>query len=129
MAHDVYLSYDEYKELGGTLPQSEFPLLEFKARKRIDYLTDSRVQNMAAVPMAVKMCMLSIMEVDSIAGAEAQAKKPVVTSFNTDGYSESYGKAMSVKDAASSMDDTIRTGLYGELDDYGVPLLYRGVNG
>lgn len=128
MAHDVYLTYDEYKSLGGSAPATDFALLEFKARKRIDYLTASRVQNMAQVPQAVKMCMLSIITVDSAAGAEAQATKPVVTSFNTDGYSESYGKAMSVQDASASITRIIKTGLYGETDDNGVPLLYRGVD-
>ena len=128
MAHDVYLTYDEYKSLGGSAPAADFTLLEFKARKRIDYLTASRVQNMAQVPQAVKMCMLSIITVDSAAGAEAQATKPIVTSFNTDGYSESYGKAMSVQDASASTARIIKTGLYGETDDNGVPLLYRGVD-
>lgn len=128
MAHDVYLTYDEYKSLGGSAPATDFALLEFKARKRIDYLTASRVQNMAQVPQAVKMCMLSIITVDSAAGAEAQATKPVVTSFNTDGYSESYGKAMNVQDASASIARIIKTGLSGETDDNGVPLLYRGVD-
>lgn len=128
MAHDVYLTYDEYKALGGSAPETDFALLEFKARKRIDYLTASRVQNMAQVPKAVKMCMLSIITVDSAAGAEAQATKPVVTSFNTDGYSESYGKAMSAQDASASINRLIKAGLYGENDDNGVPLLYRGVD-
>lgn len=127
MAYDKYLTYDEYVGLGGTLPASAFTLLEFKARKRIDYLTASRVQNMAQVPIAVKLCMLSIMELDSAAGAEAQAKNPVVTSFNTDGYSESYGKAMGVEDVEKSITGVIKTGLFGELDDHGTPLLYRGV--
>lgn len=127
MAHKTYLTYDEYVNLGGALPASAFTLLEFKARKRIDYLTASRVQDMAVVPDAVKLCMLSIMELDSAAGAEAQAKNPVVTSFNTDGYSESYGKAMGVEDVEKSIIGVIKTGLYGELDDHGTPLLYRGV--
>ena len=129
MAHAVYLTYEEYTTLGGTLPKSEFTVMEFKARNRIDSLTASRVQNMTEVPQSVKLCMLSIITVDSTAGAEAQATKPVVTSFNTDGYSESYGKAMSVQDASANIVDIIRTGLYGETDDDGVPLLYRGVYG
>ncbi len=127
MAHDKYLTYDEYVDFGGTLPASAFTLLEFKARKRIDYLTASRVQNMVKVPNAVKLCMLSVMELDSAAGAEAQAKNPVVTSFNTDGYSESYGKTLGVEDVEKSITTIIKTNLYGEHDDCGVPLLYRGV--
>jgi hypothetical protein len=129
MPNTQYLTYDEYQNRGGTLPQNAFVLLEFKCRKRIDCLTDSRVQNMTEVPESVKLCMLSLMNLEKEVGAEAQAAKPVVTSFSTDGYSESYGNAMSTEDAEKSMYSIIRTMLYGELDDNGVPLLYRGVYG
>ncbi len=129
MAHAEYLTFVEYTSRGGTLPQTAFIPLEFKARKRIDYLTDSRVQNMIAVPEAVKMCVMSLITVDSAVGIEAQVTNPVVTSFNTDGYSESYGKALGAADAVKGMDAVIRNFLYGETDDDGTPLLYRGVNG
>jgi hypothetical protein len=128
MAHAHYLTYDEYKEMGGAVPQTEFIQLEFKARKRIDYLTDSRVKDMANIPEAVKMCMMSLITVEAAVGVEAQVLNPVVTSYNTDGYSESYGKAMGAEDAAVSMNATIRTLLYGETNDEGIPLLYRGVD-
>ena len=113
----MYLTYDEYKSYGGTLSETDFPVLEFKCRKRIDRLTDCRVQNMASVPESVKLCI------------EAQAENPVVTSYNTDGYSESYGKALGASEASQEMNKTVLSMLYGELDDNGVPLLYRGVTG
>lgn len=128
MAHAHYLTYDEYKEMGGAVPQTEFIQLEFKARKRIDYLTDSRVKDMVNIPEAVKMCMMSLITVEAAVGVEAQVLNPVVTSYNTDGYSESYGKAMGAEDAAVSMNVTVRTLLYGETNDEGIPLLYRGVD-
>ena len=128
MAHANYLTYAEYEAYGGTLPLAAFTLSEFRARKRIDYMTDSRVQGMESVPEAVKLCIMSLITVDSAAGVEAQVENPVVTSFNTDGYSESYGKAMGAEDAEESMKSVIRTYLYGETDDNGVPLLYRGVS-
>lgn len=127
MPKGVYLSYNEYVDRGGDLPQSSFSLLEFQARKRIDYLTDSRVQAMAAVPEAVKLCIMALIPVDNKVGASAQASNPVVTSFSTDGYSESYGKAMGASDADSVMAGMVKTYLYGEVDDNGVELLYRGV--
>lgn len=123
----TYLTYEEYVELGGTMSETDFTLAEFKARKRIDYLTDSRVAAMASVPEAVKLCIMAIMNIEAKAGAEAQVTNPVVTSFNTDGYSESYGKAMSADDAEKSMNALIKTYLSGEVDDYGIPLLYRGL--
>lgn len=123
----TYLSYNEYKGYGGTASNTEFASLEFRARKRIDRLTASRVQSMREVPEAVKLCMMSLIGIDSKAGVEVQANNPVVTSFNTDGYSETYGKALGVEDADKAMSASIRSMLYGETDDNGVPLLYRGV--
>ena len=109
----VYLTYAEYKDYGGTASSTDFTVLEFRARKRIDRLTASRVQNMGAVPEAVKLCMVSLIEIDRKAGAEAQVNTPVVTSFNTDGYSETYGKALSAEDADKAMYASIRSMLYG----------------
>ena len=123
----TYLTYNEYKEYGGTASEQDFAMLEFRARKRIDRLTASRVQRMAKVPEAVKLCMMSLIGIDSKAGAEAQVDKPVVTSFNTDGYSETYGKALSVADADAAMSASIRSMLWDETDDNDVPLLYRGI--
>lgn len=128
MAHAQYLTYAEYHSYGGTTSETAFPMLEFRARKRIDRLTASRVQNMVTVPEAVKLCMMSLIGIDSKAGAEAQVDNPVVTSFNTDGYSESYGKALSVEDADKTMSASIRSMLWGETDDNGTPLLYRGLD-
>lgn len=122
-----YLTYDEYTELGGQAEKERFTLLEFKARKRIDYLTDSRVQEMQEVPEAVKLCMTALINVESKSGLEAQIDAPVVTSFSTDGYSESYGKALGTSEIGQEQDIMIREMLYGELNDEGIPLLYRGL--
>jgi hypothetical protein len=124
----AYLSYEEYMKYGGTLPQSEFTLAEYRAEKRIDYLTDSRIKGMEQVPEAVKLCVLAIIGMESVVGTEAQVSSPVVTSYNTDGYSESYGKAMGAAEAEQALNRTVKSYLSGEMDDYGVPLLYRGLN-
>ena len=125
----MYLTYDEYKQYGGTLSETEYPVAEFKSRKRIDRLTDCRVQNMESVPEAVKLCMVSLIKLENTVGIEAQAENPVVTSYSTDGYSESYGKALGASEASEAMNKTVLSMLYGETDDNGVPLLYRGVTG
>ena len=129
MAHSAYLEYSEYVAYGGSADQTAFPLLEFKARKQIDLLTANRVQNMTVVPEAVKMCMMTIMNMDQASGAEAQATNPQLTSFNNDGYSESYGNALSADDTAKQITKQITAMLYGEVDDNGVPRLYRGARG
>ena len=122
-----YLTYSEYLEYGGKKPETEFAPLECKARKAIDYATNSRVKDMVEVPEAVKLCMVSVMNIIGTTGAEAQAANPVVTSFTTDGYPESYGHAMDGEQSQKAVSSTIRTMLYGEANDEGIPLLYRGV--
>ena len=124
----MYLTYDEYQSYGGTLPEVDFTLAEFRARKRVDYLTDSRVENMAEVPEAVKQAMMSIIKVDSAVGVDAQAGSPLVASFSTDGYSENYGSAADqTANVEKQLNREIGRLLYGVKDDGGVPLLYRGV--
>lgn len=125
----AYLTYSEYQAYGGTVAESAFPAAEFQARKRIDYLTDSRVQAMAQVPEAVKLCMTSIINANAAAGADALSASPLVASFNTDGYSESYGSAADQQAALqNALNRQIREMLSGEFDDNGTPLLYRGLD-
>ena len=123
-----YLTYQEYVERGGTMSEDDFNVAEYKARSYIDYLTDCRVQDMAEAPEAVKMCIMSIIKVDSVYGVDAQVDNPAVASFNTDGYSESYGSASDQSANANKvLNSTISRMLYGVKDDNGVPLLYRGL--
>ena len=124
----MYLTYDEYQSYGGTLPEADFTLAEFKARKRVDYLTDRRVEAMAEVPEAVKLAMMSIIKADGAVGVDAQAGAPLVASFSTDGYSENYGSAADqTANVEKQLNAEIRRLLFGVKDDNGVPLLYRGV--
>lgn len=115
---------------GGVLSEEEYAVVEFKARKRIDYWTDCRVQKMQTVPEAVKLCMKALIKLEEKFGVEAQMDNPPAASFTTDGYSESYGSASEQEAAASkAAASAIRQWLYGEKDDEGTPLLYRGVCG
>lgn len=128
MAHTQYLTYDEYKNYGGELSETAFKPLEFKARKRIDYLTNSRVQDMKQIPDAVKLCTYILIDMENAVGRDAQATKPAITSFNTDGYSENYGQRMDGDTASVQMNEATKEYLYGEKNDNGIPLLYRGTD-
>lgn len=126
----MYLTYDEYRAWGGALSEADFAQAELRARKRLDHLTDSRVEAMAEVPEAVKLAMMSIIKVDGAVGVDAQAGVPLVASFSTDGYSENYGSAAEqTANFEKQLNEEIRRLLYGVKDDDGVPLLYRGVTG
>ena len=124
-----YLTYEEYVSYGGTIPESEFTVAEFKARSRIDWLTLARVQNMATVPEEVKLAMMVIMKVDEKYSADAQVDSAIVSSFNTDGYSESYG---GVSEQTSVIETQVNQQvckmLFGVLDDTGTPLIYKGLS-
>ena len=123
-----YLTYQQYTAWGGTLAEPAFNLAEIKARSRIDAMTQGRVAHMASVPEQVQAAMMEIIQVDGTYSAAAQAAAPVVASFNTDGYSESYGSAESRTAAIEKqLTAAIETLLDGEVDDDGVPLLFAGV--
>ncbi len=124
----MYLTYEEYQSCGGTLSAEAFSLAEYRARARIDWLTDSRVAAMATVPEAVKLAMMDIIAADSAVGVDSQADAPLVASFSADGYSESYGSAADrTVTLEKQLNDEIGRMLYGVTDDNGVPLLYRGI--
>lgn len=125
-----YLTYDEYKEYSpdSTLSEPNFVLSELKARKRIDYLTANRVQGMKEIPVDVKLCMVTLINLENSIGVEKQAEKPAVSSFSTDGYQETYSSiASNATDINKTLNDSVARLLYGVRDDNGVELLYRGV--
>ena len=123
-----YLTYEEYIAKGGTMDETSFELAEFQARSRIDWLTLGRVKAMAVVPDEVKMAMMVIMRIDSKYGASAQSDSAIVSSFSTDGYSESYGGiAEQIQAANDQLQKEVNQMLLTVTDDFGVPLLYRGI--
>ena len=124
----MYLTYEEYLQRGGTMAEADFATAELGARKRIDRLTDGRVAAMAAVPEAVKVAMMAVIAADGAVGAEAQASAPPLIAFEADGYSERYGGPGERTAAVEGqLNAALRRLLWGERDDGGVPLLYRGV--
>lgn len=55
----MYLTYDEYLEMGGNtnVDETAFENLEFEARSQIDYWTFDRLTKEEDLPEAVKRCM------------------------------------------------------------------------
>ena len=123
-----YLTYAEYQQYGGTMSETDFTIAEFKARSRIDRMTLARVQAMQTVPEEVKMAMMVILKVDSKYSADAMSDSAIVSAFNTDGYSESYGGIAEQSDnAQTQLNQQLSKMLFGVTDDYGIPLVYRGL--
>ena len=135
----MYLTYEEYLACGGSLGETDFEAAEFRARKRIDRLTDGRVRAMAergsddpgegaVIPEAVKRAMMTIIRADAAVGVDAQAGAPPVAAFNTDGYSERYSDPQARTAALErQLNGELARLLCGETDDEGTELLYRGI--
>ena len=49
----MYLSYEKYKELGGTLNDTTFLQHEIEVEAKLDYLTNGRIRKLDTVPEAV----------------------------------------------------------------------------
>lgn len=123
-----YLTYQEYKALGGTLDEMPFNLLEFNARMKIDERTFGRLVDKGQEYREVKLCVYNmITTLNSYSSYDTQNK--AISSESTDGYSISYGTPQKSTTEAknSELEDIIDTYLSNLIVD-NVPVLYRGVD-
>ena len=116
-----YLTYDEYKALGGSLDQTPFNLLEFEARKEVDKYTFNRLVNLETQNQEVKLCIYALIE--QINSNKANLKG--VASESTDGYSISYTNQNNAE-ISQKTQNIIDTYLINCKLDNGTPYLYRG---
>ena len=124
-----YLTYAEYKALGGTLDQTPFNILEFEARQNVDKYTFGRLKDLETQNQEVKLCIFKLMSlIDSYNNQEVQNKG--VASENTDGYSITYiqpNKSL-VEAKNDDISGVVREYLVDcKLDD-GTPYLYCGAD-
>lgn len=127
-----YLTYEEYKALGGTLDLTPFNLLEFEARRQIDSRTLNRLKNGENIPQEVKLCVYNLINsINEFATSTSNVtSNGNIASENTDGYSISYITTDKISDIVKSkqseIDDIIRTYLLGVVYN-GEHLMYIGV--
>lgn len=135
----MYLTYQEYKDMGGTLDETAFDDFEFRARASIDWYTFNRLQNETTYPEVVKRCMFSLINLlvnATLAGATSGENTPAsgvvagVASQSNDGVSISFN-TLSAKDALDAskaeITETIERYLQGVINSLGHKVLYRGV--
>ena len=58
----AYLQYNEYVTFGGTVVESTFNILELKARRKLDYFTQNRLQTATAIISEVKELMAEFID-------------------------------------------------------------------
>lgn len=110
-----YLTYEEYRALGGTLDLTPFNLLEFEARRKIDLWTDNRLVNLenSDIPNEVKLCEFKI--IDSILKAYDEQVNRGKSSESVGSYSVSYNNDLEnvIKGKNAEINDLIKSELYG----------------
>lgn len=133
----MYLTYEEYINMGGTLEETTFNDYEFEASTVVDWYTFNRLHNETTLPDALKRLMYHLIKLlDMRAQAlgisndsTGSGGKNIVSRSN-DGVSESYN-VVSASDVAQlakdEMAETVKRYLQGVTNSLGRHLLYRGV--
>ena len=126
--NNQYLSYEEYKSLGGTLGEMPFNILELKARQVINERTQNRLKNIEEMPQEVKICVYDLINTMNKYNLSDNSTSSNVSSENTDGYSVTYksGTEMTTEQKAQ-YEDIMLTDLYGVIVN-GEAILYLGAN-
>ena len=121
-----YLQYSEYIELGGTLTEMPFKILEFEARKKIDERTQRRLLNVSDIPQEVKMCMYKL--INTLDVYNRTQEKGNISSESIDGYSVSYRDVSQTTTQAKNieLDNIITTYLINTVVN-NTHILYLGV--
>ena len=123
-----YLSYEEYKSLGGTLGEMPFNILELKARQVINERTQNRLKNIEEMPQEVKICVYDLINTMNKYNLSNNSTSSNISSENTDGYSVTYKSGTELtEEQKKQYDDVMETDLYGVIVD-NTPILYLGVN-
>ena len=126
--NNQYLTYEEYKSLGGTLGEMPFNILELKARQIINERTQNRLKNIEEIPQEVKICVYDLINTMNKYNLSNNSTSSNVSSENTDGYSVTYRSGTELtEEQKKQYDDVMETDLYGVIVD-NTPILYLGVN-
>ena len=126
--NNQYLTYEEYQDLGGTLQETPFNILELEARKNIDKYTFGRLKDLEQQINEVKICEFKLIGLlNTYSSYENQNKS--ISSENTDGYSISY--AQSTENVSKAKINEIKSIIKSDLSECyledGTPYLYVGV--
>jgi hypothetical protein len=110
-----YLTFADYKSMGGSLEQPEYTRAEYAARKEIDNLTFQRLQGIDPIPEDLKICVLELIERELCGNLDGQ-----------DFISQGSGKLSTTKESLKGKAaELIRKYLDGITVD-GFPVFYAG---
>ena len=124
-----YLTFDEYQAWGGTLEETAFHRLRFKAQRKIDRVTFNRLQNDTEIGEPVKRLMFELIGVMKNNDSTSEDYSPTIASEGNDGYSISYssGNIMTLEMADKKYNELIEEYLQFEKAQNGQFLLSCGL--
>lgn len=124
-----YLTYDEYRRMGGELEETKFSTLEQEAEMEINFLTDRRLVLDTAIPGEVKNLVFNLIDLISQKAAYETTDKGMMLSASNDGVTATYAK-QTAQEFLDGYDDNLKKMivkyLYGLTNQAGESLLYRG---
>lgn len=122
----MYITFADYSAGGGTVTvEADFNRLEYAARVYLDRITHRRITFMTAVPEAVEMLMIELIDLEST--KRDIIENPALSSASNDGVSESFAEPMTTAKLDTRRDELINDYLIGIEDDNGTALLFAGV--
>lgn len=140
----MYLTYEEYQNMGGQLDEATFTDLSYDAESVIDWYTFKRLKKMDTYPEEVKRCMYQLIKILAMRAALLEQstgggtggisgsyrKEAGITSQSNDGVSVHYNVLTTAEllgqFGGSEVEAMIQRQLSGVVDDLGRNLLYRG---
>ena len=121
----IYLTYTEYKEIGGILEETAFNRNIDRACGVIDNATHNRIEHMAEVPQRAKALCRDLVEY--LVRNDTTEIAVTSRSQSAGGVSESESYATkTADDVYGDIQNMIYDYLLNVTDDNGTPLLYRG---
>lgn len=135
----MYLTYEEYQSMGGTLDSVSYGNYEFEAEALINWYTFNRLKNDKTYPEAVKRLMKYLIDLAvqratllsaSGSGDSEISTGAAIASQSNDGVSTSYNvlSAAQIMESLKGQESgTIQRYLQDVVNEAGRKLLYRGL--
>ena len=120
-----YLTYEEYKTMGGTLEETAFDRNIIRVSGELDSRTKCRIRGMVEIPYAVKVLCADLVEYYAANVTNGKVISSKSTTSGPVSESESY-TVKTVEDTENDIENLFYSYLGSLTDDNGTPLLYRG---
>ena len=121
-----YLTFEEYKNLGGKCSEDVFPSLQFDTESKMDYITSGRLSRMIdeieSVPEAVQMLEVKLIDIEDEHRTESN-QKTGISSYSNGIESFSYDTSKDSEEfIAEKFSTLMKQYLYADYPE----LFYRG---